>query len=220
MGASGTEKPLVETTVRLIEKAGYTVVFPPNYENLCCGTIWESKGMPDVADRKTKELEDALWNASNGGEYPILCDQSPCLYRMREKISRMKLYEPVEFIEKYLVDKLDFHPIDEPIAVHATCSTRKLKLTAMLLNLAKRCSSSVIVPEEIGCCGFAGDKGFHQPEMNAYALRTLATQIQSNGVVEGYSTSRTCEIGLTNNSGVSYKSIVYLVDRCTTPKKE
>ena len=219
MGASGTEKPLVETTVRLIEKAGYAVVFPPNYENLCCGTIWESKGMPDVADRKTKELEDALWIASNGGEYPILCDQSPCLYRMREKISTMKLYEPVEFIEKYLVDKLDFHPIDEPIAVHATCSTRKLKLTALLLNLAKRCSTNVIVPEEIGCCGFAGDKGFLQPEMNAYALRSLSNQIQSNGVVEGYSTSRTCEVGLTNNSGISYKSIVYLVDRCSTPKK-
>ena len=175
--------------------------------------------MPDVADRKTKELEDALWIASNGGEYPILCDQSPCLYRMREKISTMKLYEPVEFIEKYLVDKFDFHPIDEPIAVHATCSTRKLKLTVLLLNLAKRCSTNVIVPEEIGCCGFAGDKGFLQPEMNAYALRSLSNQIQSNGVVEGYSTSRTCEVGLTNNSGISYKSIVYLVDRCSTPKK-
>ena len=34
----------------------------------------------------------------------------------------------------------------------------------------------------------------------------------------GYSNSRTCEIGLTTNSGIPYESIVYLVDKCTTAK--
>jgi len=29
------------------------------------------------------------------------------------------------------------------------------------------------------------------------------------------STSRTCEIGLTTNSGIPYVSIAYLVDECT-----
>jgi len=37
---------------------------------------------------------------------------------------------------------------------------------------------------------------------------------------EGYSNSRTCEIGLTMNSGISYKSIVYLVDKVTRKKEE
>lgn len=219
MGGSGAEKPLVEVTVALLEKAGYTVVFPPGYENLCCGTIWESKGIPEVADRKTKELDDALWAASNGGEYPVLCDQSPCLYRMKEKIERLKLYEPIEFIETFLVDRLDFSPVDEPIAIHATCSTRKMKLLPLLERLAKRCSTNVFLPEEIGCCGFAGDKGFTRPEVNAFALRKLEPQLKERAVVAGYSTSRTCEIGLTTNGGVPYSSIVYLVDRATTPKK-
>ena len=219
MGGSEQEEPLVEVTVRLLEKAGFSVVFPPNYENLCCGTIWESKGMPKIADAKTNELEDALWLASNGGEYPILCDQSPCLYRMKHKIESMKLYEPVEFIETFLVPRLDFHPIDEPIAVHATCTTRKMQLTQLLVQLAKRCSTNVLLPEEVGCCGFAGDKGFSHPEVNTYALRKLAPQLQKNGVVAGYSTSRTCEIGLSTNGGTPYSSIVYLVDRCTSAKK-
>lgn len=219
MGGSLKEQPLVETTVKLLEKAGFTVVFPPQYENLCCGTIWESKGMPDIADRKTKELEEALWKASCEGKYPVLCDQSPCLHRMREKISKMELFEPAEFIEKFLVDRLDFHQIDEPISVHITCTMRKMKLGQTLVDLAKRCSSNVLVPEEIGCCGFAGDKGFTRPEINAFALRKLEPQIKENGVVAGYSNSRTCEVGLSTNSGVPYMSIVYLVDRCTTPKK-
>lgn len=54
---------------------------------------WESKGMLDIADRKTAELEAALWEASEQGKYPVLCDQSPCLHRMRECIKKMKLYE-------------------------------------------------------------------------------------------------------------------------------
>ncbi len=33
----------------------------------------------------------------------------------------------------------------------------------------------------------------------------------------GFSTSRTCEIGLTENSGLSYTSIFYLVDEFTDP---
>ncbi len=36
----------------------------------------------------------------------------------------------------------------------------------------------------------------------------------------GYSNSRTCEIGLSLHSGVSFKSIVYLVDKVSTSKKE
>ena len=38
------------------------------------------------------------------------------------------------------------------------------------------------------------------------------------GIKEGYSNSRTCEIGLSTNGGITYRSIVYLVNACTTPK--
>lgn len=74
---------------RLAAKAGYEVIFPENMKNLCCGTIWESKGMMDIADRKSAELEAALYKASNGGKYPVLCDQSPCLHRMREVMTQV-----------------------------------------------------------------------------------------------------------------------------------
>jgi D-lactate dehydrogenase len=96
---------------------------------------------------------------------------------------------------------------------------RKMGLTGQVIDLAKRCSSNVLMPEEVGCCGFAGDKGFTQPEVNAYALRKLYPQIEKAGIQAGYSNSRTCEIGLTTNSGIHYRSIVYLVDQCTRELK-
>ena len=214
---SPVEQALVSKMIALLQKGGYEVIFPKNMEKLCCGTIWESKGMLDIADRKTAELEAALWEASEQGRYPVLCDQSPCLHRMRETIRRMKLYEPAEFIYTFLRDKLVFTPIDRPVAIHITCSMRKMGLADTIIALARLCSTKVIVPEEVGCCGFAGDRGFTYPELNAYALRKLRPQIEAAGVSIGYSNSRTCEIGLTTNSGIPYVSIAYLVDQCTEP---
>ena len=214
---SPVEQPLVNKMIALLQKGGYEVIFPKNMEKLCCGTIWESKGMLDIANRKTTELEAALWEASEEGKYPVLCDQSPCLHRMRSTIQKMKLYEPAEFIYTFLRDKLSFTPIDRPIAVHITCSMRKMGLADTIIALARLCSTKVIVPEEVGCCGFAGDRGFTYPELNAYALRKLRPQIEAAGIGIGYSNSRTCEIGLTTNSGIPYVSIAYLVDQCTQP---
>lgn len=208
---------LVKVIARLCNKAGYEVVFPKNMKKLCCGMIWESKGMPDIANAKTAELEAALLEASENGRIPVLCDQSPCLHRMRDHIKSLKLYEPAEFISEYLMPYLNFEPISDPVAVHVTCSTRRMGLASTIINLAAMCSTNVIVPSEIGCCGFAGDKGFMLPKLNQWALRKLKPQLQVAGVERGFSNSRTCEIGLSTNSGITYKSIAYLVDEVTKP---
>ena len=210
---------LVDEVIQLMAKAGYEVIFPEGMEKMCCGQIWESKGMLDIADRKSAELEAALWKASEEGKYPVLCAQSPCLHRMRKVMHKMKLYEPAEFIMTYLVDRLDFHPTDKPIALHLTCSTRQMGVDKDMIALAKLCSTNVFLPEGVGCCGFAGDRGFTFPEMNKYALRKLRPQIEANKIEVGYSNSRTCEIGLETNTGIPYMSIVYLVNICTTAKK-
>jgi len=209
---------LVDEVIQLMAKAGYEVIFPEGMERMCCGQIWESKGMLDIADRKSAELEAALWKASEEGKYPVLCAQSPCLHRMKKVMHKMHLYEPAEFIMKFLVPRLDFHPIDKRIALHITCSTRQMGVADDLINLAKMCSNNVFLPEGVGCCGFAGDRGFTFPELNKYGLRKLRPQIEANHIEVGYSNSRTCEIGLETNTGIPYMSIVYLVNECTTPK--
>ena len=211
---------LVDEVIQLMAKAGYEVIFPDGMDRMCCGQIWESKGMLDIADRKSAELEAALWKASEEGKYPVLCAQSPCLHRMKKVMHKMKLYEPAEFIMKYLVPRLDFHPIDRHVALHITCSTRQMGVADDLINLAKMCSNNVFLPEGVGCCGFAGDRGFTFPELNKYGLRKLRPQIEANHIEVGYSNSRTCEIGLETNTGIPYMSIVYLVNECTTAKKE
>lgn len=216
--ARGSEtEALPRRTALLLHKAGYEVCYPPRMESLCCGMPFASKGMTEPARKKAAELEKALLQASDGGRIPILCDMSPCLHHMRQTLdTRLQLFEPIRFTLDYLVDRLEFEKISGPVAIHTVCSAKLMDLEDDLHRLAAMCAEQVIAPD-ILCCGFAGDRGFTVPELNAFGLRHLKAQLPS-GVREGFSTSRTCEIGLSTHSGVDYKSIVYLVDRCTRPK--
>ena len=217
MGASADydEKASVtEKTISLLHKAGFAIRYPENIHRLCCGMAFSSKGFRRQAKEKEEELNEALLKISNNGTLPILCDMSPCLLHMRETLDkRLRLYEPVEFIYDFMLDRLEFEPLPLTVAVHSTCSTTKMGVTAKLQALAAK----VVSPMEVTCCGWAGDRGFFYPELNASALRTLPASLE--GATEGYSNSRTCEIGLTMNSGISYKSIVYLVDKVTRKKE-
>ncbi|AFT70849.1 D-lactate dehydrogenase, putative [Alloalcanivorax dieselolei B5] len=208
--------PLIDKTRALLEKAGFEVVFPEDLDSLCCGQPFASKGYPEQGDRKRDQLAAALLKASRDGEDPIYCDTSPCTLRLTEGPldKRLKLYDPVKFIREHLYSRLTFSPLDTSVAVHVTCSTQHLGESAGLLDIARRCAREVVVPEGIHCCGFAGDKGFTTPELNAHALRDLHDTVRHCD--EGISTSRTCEIGLSHHGGIDYHGLVYLVDRATT----
>lgn len=138
--------------------------------------------------------------------WPVLCDQSPCLYRMREKIGRMKLYEPAEFIWTFLRDRLEFRP----------CRRACHLLDAPHGAVRGDRFAGAAVCRRGG--GARGGCGFTHPEVNAWAPRKLRPVIKRSGVKAGYSNNRTCEIGLSARSGVLYVSIVYMVDACTTQK--
>jgi len=211
------EKELSEKMVELINKGGYEVIYPENLNSHCCGMAFLSKGYTEAGMKKTNELETALLKASENGKYPVLCDMSPCLFTMKENMSsNLKLYEPVEFILEYLLPNLEIVPLTETITVFPVCSMKKMGLEGKLVQLAEKCAKKVVVPVT-NCCGFAGDRGFSFPELNKHGLRDLKNQIPKE-VTQGYSTSRTCEIGLSLHSGISHQSIVYLVDRVSKSK--
>ena len=206
------EKQLSEKIIELLNKGGFEVIYPENLNALCCGMAFSSKGYTEAGMKKSNELEAALIKASENGKYPVLCDMSPCLFTMKENMaSGMRLYEPVEFILEYLIPNLEISPLRETITVFPVCSMKKMGLEDKLVELAEKCATKVIVPEA-NCCGFAGDRGFSFPELNGYGLRNLKSQLPED-IKHGYSTSRTCEIGLSLHSGISHVSIVFLVDQ-------
>ena len=199
---------------RLFAKAGFEVVYPEPLSELCCGQPFESKGLFAAADYKSTELEAALRAAGANGQLPIVFDTSPCSYRMQRFLARrLAVHDSIEFIHDEVLPRVAIERRAETVAIHPVCSTRKMGTVEKLTAIAMRCSSKVVSVDAVLCCGFAGDKGFNQPELNDHALRHLRESLPAD-CTSGYSSSRTCEIGLSEHAGFPYRSIIRLVDGC------
>jgi D-lactate dehydrogenase len=222
MGAQRGDEPnvpLPTVAERLFRKAGYAVRYPERLDALCCGQPFESKGLMEAADAKSAELEAALREASDGGRLPIVFDTSPCAYRMKRFLDgRLAVHDAIGFVHDSVLPRVDVERQAAGIAVHAVCSVRKMGEVDKLLAVARRCAAEVTAPDEVMCCGFAGEKGFNVPELNEHALRHLRDSLPA-GCSAGYSTSRTCEIGLSERADMPYRSILYLVDASTRARR-
>ncbi len=207
--AYSKEAEVTRVTASLLEAAGYQIIYPEKMDSLCCGMLFSSKGYVEAGQKASDTLKAALLAASENGRYPILCDMSPCLYTMKANFGdALPLYEPAEFIERFVMDALPIKPLNEKVAVFAVCSAKKMGVDPCLKRVAERCAREVVVVDS-NCDGFAGDRGFLFPELNEHGLRDLKRQV--DGCDEGFAVSRTCEVGLSRNSGLVFKSIVYLV---------
>ncbi|GHC39074.1 FAD-binding and (Fe-S)-binding domain-containing protein [Aidingimonas halophila] len=210
-------RTVMELTLALLDKAGLSAIIPAIPGHLCCGMAFQSKGQFKEAEHKARELNRELLAASQNGRYPVLCDTSPCTLHMQGSLdTRLTLMEPVGFAHEYLLPRLDITPMTGPVALHVTCSSTRMGLDDAFVSLAKACATEVVVPPDIHCCAFAGDKGFTTPELNQSALHGLAESVR--GCVAGYSNSRTCEIGLAEYSGIPYRSILSLLDSVSQAK--
>ena len=208
-----------DAMMSILKKADYEVVYPQGLSNSCCGMLFNSRGFKATASVKGGELEAALMEASEGGKLPIVVDTSPCLAQIKEQLSnpalRFSLYEPTEFISNHLVDKLEWNQVRDHIAIHVPCSSKKLGVEATFSKIAGLCAKEV-TPSGIPCCGMAGDRGMRFPELTGSSLNYLELPQSCS---DGYSTSRTCEMSLSNHSDVNFRGLVYLVDEATSAKK-
>ena len=209
------EKQLGDVILDLLTRAGYAPILPDDVDSLCCGQMLSSKGMAEEADSMSNTLEAALMKASQNGKYPVIMDASTCSARMQKHLAdKLKLYDFHEFAHDALLPRLMITRQAGPVALHINCSVRKNGADAKLRALLKACTENVIEPAGVTCCGFAGDRGFVVPELNQHALRHIHKDLPSNCAC-GVSTNRTCEIGLTAETGINYQSIAYLLEKCS-----
>ncbi|WP_348799305.1 (Fe-S)-binding protein [Flavobacterium adhaerens] len=211
---SADDLQLTALTHQLLKRAGFTIIYPESVDNLCCGMPFSSKGFTETNHTQSQTLETALLKASENGKYPILYDMSPCFHHSKEEFSTaLQIVDPIEFILDYVMPHLTIKNKKETITVFPVCSVKKIAKTEQLLALSQLCAENVTLIDS-NCCGFAGDRGFLIPELSEHGLRELKAQIPTQ-CNEGFSTSRTCEIGLEKMSGIDFKSIFYLVEEVT-----
>lgn len=206
------KRPLPEVMQSVLSKANIAIILPEGINDFCCGMPWASKGLNEIASQKRQAFIELMIKASRNGKWPVITDASPCALTVNSNEDTvLKIYEASEYIAKFVLNKLAITKSFDIFMLHKTCSSLKMDQGIHLERIAKACSNNVIIPENVNCCGFAGDKGFYLPELNKNALRALPEQVPSL-CNRGLSNSRTCEIGLSEHSKISYQSFLYLLD--------
>jgi D-lactate dehydrogenase len=215
---SNDEATLPEVIMELLVRAGYAPILPEGFDKLCCGQMLESKGMAEEANEMADAVTQALLKAADngqGGFYPVIMDASTCSARMQKVLAgRLKLMDFHEFAHDALLPRLHLTKKPGPIALHINCSVRRTASDTKLRKVLSACADSIVEPAGVTCCGFGGDRGFAVPELNVHALRKVHDALPTS-CCEGVSTNRTCEIGLTAETGRPYHSIAYLLEECS-----
>jgi D-lactate dehydrogenase len=215
---SADEQSLPQVIMQLLVRAGYAPRLPQGFDKLCCGQTMASKGLADEADAMADAVTQALLQAADdgkGGYYPVIMDASTCSARMQKVLTgRLKLYDFHEFAHDALLPRLRLKRQEGPIALHINCSVRRSASDAKLRRVLEACVEQIVEPAGVNCCGFGGDRGFVVPELNAHALRRVHEALPAS-CCAGVSTNRTCEIGLTAETGRPYRSIAYLLEECS-----
>jgi len=211
------EDGVAESFLRLCERAGVAVRTPDDLPSLCCGTPWKSKGLTDGYGVMTAKVGDALARATNGGRLPVVCDASSCTEGLRILLDAagergIRVIDAVQFVDEVVLSALPAGTKAPSVTLHPTCSSSQLGINAALGRVAAAAAEQVIVPEDWGCCGFAGDRGMLHPELTASATRPEAADVAAAGAALHASLNRTCEIGMTRATGQPYRHILQVLD--------
>jgi D-lactate dehydrogenase len=222
------EMSLMEAFVAVANRAGSPVWIPGDVEGTCCGVPFSSKGYEEAHTVAVNHAVARFWEWSDRGRLPVVIDTSPCTYGLttsrpyltpenQERFDRIKILDSTAFVHDQLLPRLTVRRKVGSVALHPVCSLVKMSLSPKLEGIARACSDQVTVPLTAGCCGFAGDRGFLFPELTESATRREAAEVNSARHDGCFSSSRTCEIGMTRATGQIYRSYIYLLEHATRP---
>ncbi len=219
----GKQQNIMEAFVSVCDKAKINVIVSGHQQPGCCGQIFSSKGFKDANHYTANAIVEQLWENSCEGLYPIVTDVSSCAYTLHNLRPALSEENKQRFSQLTILDSIDFlHDTIMPIAkvldkksnivLHPVCSLEKMKSGAKFIALAKHFAQEVTVPKYAGCCGMAGDRGFLLPQLTTAATLPEAMEVQQQKFSEYYSSTKTCEMAMSQAVGANYESILYLVD--------
>jgi D-lactate dehydrogenase len=237
LGPAKGLRTVADVVLDVCTRAGSPVWIPAEVHDHCCGMPFASKGYHRAYVESVSRMIEALWDWSDGGEIPIVIDTSPCAYtlrncgpdlhptlrncgpdlhpELREQYEKLRILDSIEYAVETVVPSLEVRHRQGDVVLHPVCSAVKMELEEAMRRVTEPFAAKVIIPESTGCCGFAGDRGYLVPELTAAATETVADEIRE-GAFEGfYSSSRTCEIGMTRATSKPYRSFWYLLDEAT-----
>jgi D-lactate dehydrogenase len=218
---------LQEAIVGVSDRAGLPLWIPDEVIGHCCATIWHSKGYSKGNNVMANRVVEGLWQWSDGGRLPIVCDASSCSLGLsseivdyltpqnRERHTKLTIIDSIVWAHDHLLPKLPIRRKVAAAVVHPSCSVNHLKLSDKLHALAAALAETAVTPLAAGCCAFAGDRGLLHAELTRSATADEAAEVRSREFNAYLGSNRTCEIGLNLATGRDYESFAYLLETST-----
>ena len=204
-------------------KANVDVIVPANISGTCCGQIFSSKGFSDAFRVTANQTINKLWESTDAGRIPIVLDVTSCTQTLgscrnylsdenKAKFDRMKIVDIIDFAALILVPRLKITRPKDSVVFHPVCSVFKMGSMSHLQTIGNACAKKSDIPFFAKCCGMAGDRGFYFPELTAAATKQESNEVKQHHYDGYYSSSRTCEMALSEAVGHEYHSILKLLD--------
>ncbi|MDQ2656874.1 MAG: (Fe-S)-binding protein, partial [Bacteroidota bacterium] len=182
-----------------------------------------SKGFKSAHQYTANKIIGVLWEASLQGEYPVVIDVTSCaftLHKMRPVLSednrarfdKLIILDSIDFVHDMIIPSAVVKHRKKDIVLHPVCSLQKMKTEERFSRVAAFFAAQVSIPRNTGCCGMAGDRGFLFPELTVSASSAEAAEVSQRQYEGYYSSTRTCEIAMSDAVKKNYESILYLVD--------
>ncbi|MFE1553785.1 FAD-binding and (Fe-S)-binding domain-containing protein [Streptomyces sp. NPDC058734] len=229
-GPAGDPGPsLPEAVVAVSERAGKPVWIPRDVAGTCCATIWHSKGYEAGNRLMANRIVEAAWGWTAGGRLPLVVDASSCTLGLAREVvpfltadnlalhAELRIVDSVVWAAEELLPHLEVRRTVGSAVLHPTCSTRHLGDEAQLRAVAGACAAEVVVPDDAGCCAFAGDRGMLHPELTAAATAREAAEVTARQFDAYLSANRMCEVGMDRATGRPYHSVLVELERATRP---
>ncbi|WP_042800531.1 FAD-binding and (Fe-S)-binding domain-containing protein [Streptomyces sp. C] len=229
-GPPGDPGPsLPEAVVAVSERAGKPVWIPRDVAGTCCATIWHSKGYEAGNRLMANRIVEAAWGWTAGGRLPLVVDASSCTLGLAREVvpfltadnlalhAGLRIVDSVVWAAEELLPHLEVRRAVGSAVLHPTCSTRHLGDEAQLRVVAGACAAEVVVPDDAGCCAFAGDRGMLHPELTAAATAREAAEVTARQFDAYLSANRMCEVGMDRATGRPYHSVLVELERATRP---
>jgi D-lactate dehydrogenase len=218
---------IVDVFLRLASRTKMELLIPSGLSGSCCGQAFSSKGFVDAYRYTVNEMIDQLWEWTRGGSIPVVIDISSCSHSLHTcrwaltsenqvRFDGLKIMDSLEFAVDVLAPRLTLRRVPGRAVFHPVCSLHKMGTYKKLEQLGVMTAEEAVIPFASGCCGMAGDRGFYYPGLTAAACAAEGAEVMGGGAATGYySTGKTCEMALSDATGVNYRSILYLLDEAS-----
>ncbi len=222
-GSIGGKKNIMETFLSVSYKAGIQVIIPANVSGTCCSQLFSSKGYTDAHQFMANSFIDIIWPSSNEGTFKVVMDVSSCAYSIvdlynhltdinKERYNKLVIIDCIDYLHDFVLPKKQIIHKKQSVVIHPVCSVQKMNNQFKFIRLAHHYAQNVTVPKHTGCCGMAGDRGFFFPELTASATLPEAVEVKKSSYDGYYSSTKTCEMALSQAINKNYESILYLLD--------